>query len=354
MIGFFDWTEKKLTCYIFDKKGSTYTLSTVRSVPVEDELSESHITSFSDLHLEQVYLSIPVQFLCFRELNFPFSDREKINSTITYELEGILLSSVNDYCIDYIILDSNDSNCHVLSICMEKSKLKEIIGTFSSAGFEPIAITSLDAQLYKDDINKLITPPEVPENVRAEIALKELNNMTINLRKAELAYMGDVEYIKKALRISFALVLILLILIGLKMVVNLSYIKKQNENIQNEMNAIYQKNFPEDVKIVDAYRQFKGNLNSLREKHNILTGIPALEIILKITNIKNRGITLSEFQADTKGIIIRGSAPSFEDVDNLKTSLASVFSEVRVIDSKASPDKKIHFSIIMKEAAHEI
>lgn len=50
-----------------------------------------------------------------------------------------------------------------------------------------------------------------------------------------------------------------------------------------------------------------------------------------------------------KKIIMKGSASSFENVDAFKNTLASSFKEIKIMDSVASPDKKIHFSIIMKE-----
>jgi hypothetical protein len=47
--------------------------------------------------------------------------------------------------------------------------------------------------------------------------------------------------------------------------------------------------------------------------------------------------------------VVKGSAISFEEVESFKTALSSSFENAKVSDSSASADKKINFTIIMKE-----
>ncbi|MEF9437333.1 MAG: hypothetical protein L0922_00745 [Candidatus Mariimomonas ferrooxydans] len=138
-------------------------------------------------------------------------------------------------------------------------------------------------------------------------------------------------------------------ILGAYTATKLMSVKKETALLTNKMNTMYQDVFPEDTKIVDVVRQFKGNLNALREKKTILGGASVLDILLNIANFKNKDITLSEFSVDGEKTIIKGTAQSFENIDSLKNALLSSFAEVRVIDSTSSPDKKISFSIIMKE-----
>ncbi|MEW6602230.1 MAG: PilN domain-containing protein, partial [Nitrospirota bacterium] len=91
------------------------------------------------------------------------------------------------------------------------------------------------------------------------------------------------------------------------------------------------------------------NMNLLIKKKTALGGVQVLDIMKNIAEQNNRKVTLNEFSADGKNIIIKGTADSFEDVEALKNNIASLYREVRVTDSGATADKKINFTIIMQE-----
>ncbi len=352
MISFIDWTEGKLSQYVFEKKGSQITLSETLSVALDDELTQSSLDSLVKTDMERVYLSVPVHLLTLRELSFPFSDKNKIKDTISYELEGILLGDVSNYSIDYIVKESSEHGSNVLAACMEKEKIRDIVALFLSAGLEPVAITCIDLRLFGKDI--LFENPPLEEETRTEAAREELTHISIDLRQDELAYKGAIERIKKSLRMTGVLIVLLLLILGADMIVKLISLKKENGTVTQEINTLYRNTFPGEVKIIDAVRQFKGNLNSLMEKKKILVGMPVLDILLNISKHKKNNITLNELKLDEQNIIIKGDALSFENVDELKNALLLSFKDVRVIDSRASPDKKITFSIIMREKRHEI
>lgn len=348
MIGFIDWTEENLSLYVFEKKGNQYTLVDTQSVPLEGELNQASLTPFIKANIKQIYLSVPVNLFSLRELSFPFSDRTKIKDTVSYELEGILLGDISDYSIDCIIKESSESGSQVLAVCMEKTKLRDIIDIFSSVGLEPASITSIDLRFSSKNIEMLFENSAQGEEIRAEAAREELVNPLINLRQEELAYKGDINRIKRSLRFTGTLVLVLLLILGLDLTLNLISLKKENTLLAKEINSTYYKVFPEDTKLVDAVRQFKGNFNALMDKKTVLGGTPVLDIMLDIANLKNKNITLEEFSASEENILIKGTAGSFENVDSFKNALSNSFTEVKVIGSKASLDKKIRFSIIMK------
>ena len=356
--GFFDWTEENLALYIFEKKGSQYALKDTRSVQVEGDLNRSFLSSFPKDGIERVYLSLPSKYLTLRQLHFPFSDRDKIKDVIPYELEGILLGDIDNYSIDYIIEESTDRDInqtapaggsHVLAVCMEKEKLREIIELFLSAGIDPVVITSLELRVFSKNIKMFFEGAEITEDLRTEAAKEELSSPSVNLRQNELAYTGDIERIKKSLRLTSVLIILLLVIFGAGLTLKLISLRKDNEMLKKEINTIYRKAFPADSKIVDPARQFKGNLNLLSEKKKILSGIPAADILLNIANQANRNITLNEFSVDGEKILIKGTAPTFEKADEFRNALSKSFDEVKAIDSKSSPDNKITFSIIMKE-----
>lgn len=346
--GFIDWIGEKLTIYVFEKKGGKYTLINSASINAEAKVEVSTINSLIKNRIEHTYLSVPVSLMSIRELILPFTDRDKIRDVIPYELEGLLLGDTNDYSTDHIVIESSKNNSKALTISIEKTKLKDIIGTFSEAGLEPKAITSIDLRLSKGNTEMLLKNPVIDEGIRREAIIEELEKPSINLRQNELAYKGDIDRAKKSFRIAAVLALILLATLSADIIVKFVSFKKENTSLAKETNTLYRDAFPEDKKIVDAVRQFKGNLNTIEKKKAIFSGVSSLNILLNIARLKNQNITLYEFSTDGKNVSLKGVSTSFEDVDSFKVSLSSSFVDVRVVDSKTSADKKVKFTITMR------
>lgn len=343
--GFIDWTEKNVYCYVFENLKHVDTIN----IPVEGELKPSSLAPLLKTNIEQIYLSIPFHFLTLRELTFPFSDKLKIKDTISYELEGLLLGSVSDYSIDQIITETFDNGCRTLAVCIEKTKLHEIIGTFSSAGLEPKIITSVDLYLSGGQSEKIIEGLTLNMESRLEAAKKEVINPSVNLRQDELSYKGDIERMKKSLRLTASFLLALLLIFGAHTAVKSAAQRKETRLLSQKLQTAYQSIFPEDRKIVDAARQFKGNFNMLKEKQSALAGLPVLDILNNIAILRSKNIVLIEFNADGKNLILKGTALSFEEVDHFKNNLADSFEGPKILNSDATADKKINFTIIMQE-----
>jgi hypothetical protein len=104
--GFIDWTGSGLALYIFEKKGSGYTLTGKESIPLDAELNTSDLAPLVIAGIQNIHLSVPLDLLTLREQDFPFDDSDKISDTIAFELEGILLGSTDDYSIDHVVIES--------------------------------------------------------------------------------------------------------------------------------------------------------------------------------------------------------------------------------------------------------
>jgi len=344
-----DWTENDLHIYSFEKKKGQFILSDIISVPLEDELNQDILSSAITSHPENIILSIPVNSLSVREVTFPFNSKSKINATIAYELEGLLLAGTDDYSIDHIVTETTENESRVLAICINKIKLSEIIETFSSTGLEPRIITSLDIRLSGGSTDRLINKTFTEKEVRAEAAEEEIKSPIFNLRKDEFSYVKDFKRIKKTIQLSFILILFLLLIFSTNSTFKFISLKEEHTLIKKKIHNVYQKAFPDDKKVLDPARQFKGNLKRLNEKISVLAGIDVLDTLRSIANLKNNGIILHEFNADEMNILFKGTAGSFEEVESFKNSLSISFDDIRITESKASTDKNISFSIVMKE-----
>ncbi len=349
MIGFIDWTESAISLYVFKKKDNGLSLSDSLSIPFEGELSDSFLSQLLKPGVERFYLSIPANLLSLREMTFPFSDRDKIKETLPYELEGILLGSSADYSFDHFVLDSSENSSRALAACLEKTRLKDIIDRFTSAGIDPALITSLDLRIFGNDMEKLLEQPDIEENHRIEAAQQEIMSPSLNLRQGDLSYTGDIDKTRKSLRLTGVLVLCLILVLGSYTAARYVFLRQETSLLSDTMNRLYRQAFPKETRIIDATRQFQGNLNTLKKKKDILVGIPVLDILLNIAETKKESIVLHEFRTEQDTISMKGTAAVFEDVDTFRKALSSSFSDVRVTDSTASPDKRVSFSMTMKE-----
>jgi type II secretory pathway component PulL len=125
----------------------------------------------------------------------------------------------------------------------------------------------------------------------------------------------------------------------------------EHKMLSSELDNSFRRAFPEDTKIVDVSRQFRGKVNILRKKGAALGGVAVLNILDDITGLTDKLARLDEFKADGKSIIIKGTVPLFKDVELLKNSLSTAFDNVRVTESTSTTDNRISFTIVMKEKA---
>jgi type II secretory pathway component PulL len=348
--GFIDWTSQGVNLFLFERQGGEYVCSETVTVSERGDPDAEELEAISSGGITEPSLSLPVEELTLREIEFPFSDREKIRDTLKYELEGSLLGSVSDYLVDHRIIESSDGKTRVLAVCLEKKRMKEILDLFSSAGIEPRIVTSLDIAM-KDAGEDIISGDIVTDtSARAEAAAGELDSPTIDLRQEELAYTGDIDRIKKGLRLTSILVLALVVAVAGHFYLNYYSARKSGDSLSHRLRMTYRSVFPEDRKITDPGRQFLSKLRAAEKKMDALAGIPALDILMKIATAAHEGIVLNELTAEAGSIIIKGKAGSFEQIDNLKNSLAGRFGSVKVLESNASADGKVDFSILMKGA----
>lgn len=347
--GFIDWTESALNLYTFDKRGSRFVLTGSSTIALENGLTAEALGSVPSREWSAVFLSVPLASLTLREETFPFSDTAKIRDTLSYELEGILLGSVSDYVIDHMIVEKSESGSTVLAACMEKSTLNNIITLFSSAGLDPKDITSLDLRLSGGRSSVLLEGLPDDSESRAAAAAIEITRPVINFRQGEYSYLGDVQKFVRNLRVTAVLLLLLLLIIAGTSLFRLSAVKKEHASLSRDLESAYHRVFPEDKKIIDAGRQFRGNVNSLMKKRDALSGVPVLDLLRDISLRNNRTVMLHEFSADGKNTVIKGTANSFEDVEALKNEFLSLYGEVNVSDSGASADGKVSFTLVMQE-----
>jgi len=361
--GLIDLKEGEIILYSVEKRDGEYRPVDTQSAPLKMNSVKEALSGLLKTPVDYIYLSLPLDMLSLRELEFPFADRNKIAETIKFEIDGLLLGDPEDYIIDHLIIHASEASCKVMAVCIEKKRIKEILETFSSAGLDPAVITSIDVALlnmkgYKGTIPVTDGLSSYDKGKRLEIALREVKKPTINLRKEEFQYRGDIENIRKTLRLTVLLCILLLLIFTMRNLTNLLTIKGENRVLSKRIYEIYHNAFPDDKKIIDPLRQFKGKFNQMMRKKKIFGRTSPLDNLRNITESlamsnpakgETRSIRLDEFRNDSDGILIKGTAHTFEDVEALRNRLSFFYDDVRVLDSALSIDKKVNFTIMMKE-----
>jgi type II secretory pathway component PulL len=352
-----DIQDEHLDLYVAERNGDDVRMMDTDSIPFKGSLEQA-LKGLSGRCGAHIYLSLPLSMLSLRELDFPFSDRKKIEETIRYEIDDLLLGSADEYIIDHLIMQGSGDRCRVLAVCIEKKRLGEMINTFSSAGIEPRVITSLDVRLIGD--GGMESPLSITGlqgmdiKRRREVVVKELQRPSINLRKGEFQYTGNIEDIAKKLRLTTILLILILLAFSTGNLKSLLQIKDENSILSRKTYEIYRNAFPADKRVIDPVRQFRGKVNQMMKKREVFGSRSVIDTLKEISGIigmpgVSREIRLREFRSGQEGILIKGTAGTFEDVEALRNRLSSHYEDVKVLDSSLSPDSRVDFTIMMKE-----
>ncbi len=91
---------------------------------------------------DEIRTSLSSSLVIYKELTLPFSDQEKIENVLPFEIEQYLPFSVQDAIIDFIITKQDaQQHCDILIAAVKKEYLIEHLTYFQAAGIEPTAIT---------------------------------------------------------------------------------------------------------------------------------------------------------------------------------------------------------------------
>jgi type IV pilus assembly protein PilM len=132
-------------------KGTVQKVEQYVQIPIEngDELSTVDAKAAALISLKKIvgnavfHSSLSSAFVMYKELVFPFVDREKIQLVIKYEIEPLLPFSVDDAVIDFIITkrEKNSNQATILAACVQKHHLVEHLAIFAAANIAPELVT---------------------------------------------------------------------------------------------------------------------------------------------------------------------------------------------------------------------
>jgi len=348
-IGFIDFTsEHSGEIYVFSGRAGRFELAKVVHYAREGSSQLQELSGIGEC-----YLSIPLEMLDFRIMKFPFSEKEKITKVIPFELGALLMEGADHVVFDAVVLGSGEDGFNVLVTYIDKGILREILSRLASLNIDPQVVTSLELQAVArngsgDIAARLMDASPLDHDARISLAMNELSRHTINLRTGPFAYTRDRERVGKKLRVTFALSLLLALVINAYLVFGIVLARTEASFLKKDMRSIYTALFPNEKRVTDELYQLKSHMREVKDKGDALIGVYPLQLLLDLSRKTIQGVAFNEIILDRELSTMRGEASSVDDIDKIKTRLSAPQMNVSVSDIKPLPTGRILFSIVVK------
>ncbi len=349
-IALFDLREEKLSISILEKK--SHAVVSLHAVPLSGG-NYSFVLDENVAGIDETYLSLPLGLLNFRIIELPFSEMKKVMELLPFELDGLILGGSGDIVFDACLLSNGNGRSKVLVAYLRKEVLRAILENLKSYGIDPRAVFSLElghavAASKESFANNLLMPVPLENDERLDIAVRELKKPTVDFRKDEFAHTADSDKVKKSLRATAVLAVLLLILFLADITMNIISYRRENQDLRDDIRKTYQAMFPGEKKITSETYQLKAHLKELKDKEGSFAGVSPLEALRALTRISGPGVSLGEISVEKDIIILKGECPSLSDIQKIKSELEDILTGVSISDTKPSSGNKTFFTITAK------
>jgi len=163
----------------------------------------------------------------------------------------------------------------------------------------------------------------------------------VNLRRGSLRFTKARNQLRKKLRYTWALLVILLVLIFAEAGLRYFLARRDVASLESSIRVIYRDVFPTRAKAVDEVAELKAEIRKLGGSG--AEGV--LAVLKKLAEAKGDDPhEIYEVDFDGSQITGRGYAPSAQGVNNFKNKAAPLFSGFEVSEIKSRPDGSVSFA----------
>jgi type II secretory pathway component PulL len=344
----FSTSHLPFSIHVFKSSSSGYEYES--SMQYSEDTSSS--LSVKTAHIEDFYLSLPLELLDFRMLELPFSDAEKLKKVVPFELDTLLVERSVSVVFDTIVAGESDDGFHILVAYVKKEILKELLAGLSSLDIDPRIITSIELEAIVEggieDISaRLLNREELSSRERISIAREALTATSINLRTGLFSYTKDDEKTGRLLRVTSVLFILVVLMIHTGLALRIITAKGDASSMKMEMRSMYTGLFPGEKKIINELYQMKSHMKEIREKGETVMGVEPLEFMLVLSG-KKPGVVFNEISLNRELITMKGEAGSMEDIGEMKSGLSEFLTDVSISDIKPSTDGKTFFTVVAR------
>ncbi|MBZ0154616.1 MAG: hypothetical protein K8I29_00185 [Alphaproteobacteria bacterium] len=347
---FFAMEQDTLTAFLVEKNGTSCTVK--ESFPVSAPGGSPSCPALPPDTNGEVYLGIPLRLLNCRFLEFPFSDREHIREILPFELDTLVLGGAAGVVFDIFSIRESNGQYRVGVAYASKESLRPLVEAIRTCGIQPKAILSLDLSSFlsssggEEDLARLLLDPvPLTEEERLRAAAREMETPAINLARDEFACTIPADRLKKTLRLTAVLSILLLSAYLAFMTFTITVTKREIASVKADIRKTYAALFPRDTKVSSELYQAKAHLKELREKEEYLVGIAPLSLLLDLSAVSRQGVAFQEITMDRERIVLKGECPSLSDVQLLKADLEKRLRGVRISDTKTLAQDRTAFTL---------
>ncbi|MBI1922250.1 MAG: general secretion pathway protein GspL [Geobacter sp.] len=164
----------------------------------------------------------------------------------------------------------------------------------------------------------------------------------VNFRHGALAWTAGIAKARKKLRLTAALILILITGLCADLGVRFYLLKQDIASIDSAIGSVYREIFPNRRKPVDEVGEVKAEIRRL--SGGAEGGSSLLKALRGIAAAKGEEVTaIYEVEMEGNQLRMKGEARSFNAVNSFKSGLASMFDNPEVADLKTRPDGTVTF-----------
>ncbi len=351
---FFDLKDQPML-YTFEKSRGTYIKKEVLPVSVSPEYEPGLEKMPHDI--EASYVSVPLNMLSFRTIELPFSDMKRVMEVLPFELDNLILGGSGGIVFDARVLTEREGSYKFLVVFMMKDSLGKLLDGFRRKGIDIKTVTSIDlvsafdAFSSEDEIADLLirrSPGSLCAEDRITAAAREAAAPAIDLRKGEFAYTGDTEKARKSLKYTLVFGGLLLAFFLSDLSLNGIAMKRESLSIDNGIRKSYTEMFPREKNITSEIYRLKAHLRELKDKEPLFAGISPLQYLLDVTAAGKNGFSFNDIDIEKGRTILKGECRTLSDVQTLRNSLASFFTDVAISDTKPLTQGRTAFTITAK------
>lgn len=312
-----------------------------------DELQriKSELNSgLSGIRAPRCYVSLPASMFGFRIIELPFKEEDRIREVLPFELKERIMESLEEIVYDFVKIPSDREKAQkILAVYTKKNELSSLLKSFSEIGIEPDTVGSLSLRsIIEKGVRPedLLNPPDYEDEI-PELIKKETERPVINLLKGSLGLTIERENILKRLKTMNILLISIITVLGIAFGISIKKNYSESSRLRVFINEEYKKEFPQE-KIKDEILQLRSHLKEMKDKRDILAGIPAAEILRKIR--PPLGIIIESVDIDTRGITIRGESRELSGIEAFREGLKGDFRNPSIIES-GQISEKFRFTI---------
>ncbi|MBU2623519.1 MAG: hypothetical protein KKD92_14515 [Proteobacteria bacterium] len=329
--------------YLFTSDGEKYRFEKTLEYASNPEMAD----------IGEFYLSIPTEVLNFRILNLPFTDREKLQKVIPFELDNMITGGSASVVFDAIVLERNKESAEILVAYVERKTLDNLLTKLARRDMDPRIVTSLDLRTIvgagkEDIIGRLLNPEKLEAADRIDAAKDELSAHTLNLRTGPFVYTRDTEKMWRRLKITAIIGILLALVIHADLLFRTITTGREVSVIKREMRGDYTGLFPGEKKIADELYQLKSHIKEIKKNGDLLLGVKPLQFLMDLSEKKSDDVTFNEIDLEKGLIKLKAEAVSMNAVDQAKVRLSEYLSDVSVSEAKPAANGKIYFTVVAK------